>query len=85
MIYFLIFYFHIRRSYYWYNRQELLQKAKKNYYNCGGKEKATEYYLANKYVIKKQIISKKICLRKTKEAERKYNQDRSEKVKERSR
>ena len=35
-------------SYYWFNRQEILQKAKERY----SKEKATEYYLQNKEVIK---------------------------------
>ena len=33
--------------YYWYNRQEILQKAKERY----SKEKAAEYYLQNKDVI----------------------------------
>ena len=32
-------------SCYWFNRKELLQKAKDNYHNCGGKEKPAEYYL----------------------------------------
>ena len=36
-------------SYYQFNRQEILQKAKKNY----SKEKAAEYYLLNKETIKK--------------------------------
>ena len=31
-------------SYYWFNRQEILQKAKEKY----SKEKATEYYLKTK-------------------------------------
>ena len=31
-------------SYYWFNRQEILQKAKERY----SKEKAAEYYLKNK-------------------------------------
>ena len=35
-------------SYYWFNRQEILEKAKKIY----SKEKAAEYYLQNKEVIK---------------------------------
>ena len=35
-------------SYYWFNRKELLQKAKDKYHNCGGKKKAAEYYLKNK-------------------------------------
>ena len=34
--------------YYWFNRQEILQKAKGNYY----KEKAPEYYKQNKEAIK---------------------------------
>ena len=37
-------------SYYQFNRQELLQKTKDRYYNCGGKEKAAECYIANKEV-----------------------------------
>ena len=36
-------------SYYWFNRQEILQKAKERY----SKEKAAEYYLQNKETIKK--------------------------------
>ena len=28
-------------SYYWFNTQELLEKAKNRYYDCGGREKAT--------------------------------------------
>ena len=35
--------------YYWFNRQEILQKAKERY----SKEKAAEYYMQNKEVIKK--------------------------------
>ena len=31
-------------SYYWFNRQEILQKAKENH----SKKKAAEYYLKNK-------------------------------------
>ena len=34
-------------SYYWFNKQELLQKAKEKYDNCG-KEKAAKYYQVNK-------------------------------------
>ena len=44
-------------SYHWYNRQELLQKEKENY-NCGGKEKSAEYYLANKDAIKEKANNK---------------------------
>ena len=38
-------------SYYWFNRQEILQKAKKRY----SKEKAAEYYLQNKDVTKEKL------------------------------
>ena len=37
-------------SYYWFNRQETLQKAKEKY----SKEKAAEYYLRNKEAIKEK-------------------------------
>ena len=37
-------------SFYWFNRQEILEKAKKRY----SKEKAAEYYLENKEVIKEK-------------------------------
>ena len=36
-------------NYYWFNRQEILQKAKEKYSN----EKAAEYYNQNKEAIKK--------------------------------
>ena len=41
-------------SYYWFNRQEILQKAKERY----SKEKAAEYYKQNKEVIKKKSRSR---------------------------
>ena len=44
-------------SYYWLNRQQLLQKAKEKYDN-GGKEKAAKYYQANKDVIKEKEKNK---------------------------
>ena len=37
-------------SYYLFNRQKLLRKAKDKYHNCEGKEKSAEYYLKNKDV-----------------------------------
>ena len=37
-------------SYYWFTRQEILQKAKQKY----SKEKAAEYYLQNKDTIKEK-------------------------------
>ena len=45
----------IKISYYWFNRQEILQKAKERY----SKEKAAEYYLQNKEVMKEK--SKNQC------------------------
>ena len=48
-----IFFVNLKMSYYFFNRQELLQKAKDKYHNCGGKEKAAKYYIANKEVLKK--------------------------------
>ena len=40
----------IKMSYYWFNRQEVLEKAKERY----SKEKAAESYLQNKEVIKEK-------------------------------
>ena len=37
-------------NYYWFNRQEILQKAKENY----SKEKAAEHYKQNKEAIKEK-------------------------------
>ena len=37
-------------SYYWFNKQEVLQKAKKKY----SKEKAAQYYAQNKEAIKEK-------------------------------
>ena len=37
-------------SYYWFNKQEILQKAKKTY----SRENAIEYYLQNKETIKEK-------------------------------
>ena len=43
-------------SYYWFNRQELLQKAKDRYHNGGGKKKLLSImlYIANKDVLKEK-------------------------------
>ena len=37
-------------NYYWFSRQEILQKAKEKYF----KEKAAEYYTQNKEAIKEK-------------------------------
>ena len=39
----------IKMNYYWFNRQEILRKAKERY----SKEEAVEYYAQNKQAIKK--------------------------------
>ena len=40
----------MKMSYYWFNREEILQKAKERY----SKEKAAEYYAQNKEAIKEK-------------------------------
>ena len=44
-------------SYYWFNKEELLQKANDRYHNCRGKEKAAKYYLEN-YKVSKENVRK---------------------------
>ena len=69
-------------SYYWFNRQELLQKAKEKYDN-GGKEKAAKYYRDNKDVIKEKENNKyKNLTEEKKEAKRQYSKNRYNKMKE---
>ena len=48
-------------SYYWFNRQEILQKAKERY----SKEKAAEYYAQNKEAKSQESIIK-TCHKKEK-------------------
>ena len=63
-------------SYYWFNRQELLQKAKDEYHN-GGRKKAAEHYLKNKDVIKEKANNKyKYLSEEQKEGRRRYGKDR---------
>ena len=45
-------------SCYWFNKQELFQKAKEKYHNCGGKGKAEEHYLVNKDTINEKANNK---------------------------
>ena len=42
-------------NYYWFNRQEIFQKAKEKY----SKEKAAEYYKQNKEAIKEKSKERK--------------------------
>ena len=66
MIYFFV---HTKITYYWFNRQELLQTAKDKYHNCGDKEKekVAKYYLENEEVFfKKAKKSIEVCQKKKK-------------------
>ena len=68
-------------SYCWFNREEVLQKAEEKYHNCGGKEKAAEYYQTNKDVLKEKTKDKNRYLsEKEKEAKRQYSRDRYKKI-----
>ena len=58
----------IKMSYYWFNRQEILQKAKERY----SKEKAAEYYAQNKEAIKE----------KSREHYKNLSQEEKDKIKE---
>ena len=55
-------------NYYWYTRQEILQKAKENYTN----EKAAEYYKQNKEAKKE----------KSRERYKNLSQEQKDKIKE---
>ena len=64
-------------SYFLFNRRELLLKAKDRYHNGGGKEKAAEYYISNKELLKENAkISVETCLKKRKEGKREYGRGR---------
>ena len=66
-------------NYYWFNGQELLQKAKKKFDNVG-KENAAEYYQAHKDVIKEKVNSKYDNLTKEEEeAKKEYSENRYKK------
>ena len=57
-------------SVYW---QELLQKAKDRYHNCGGKEKAAKYYIVNNEVFFKKCKNENRNLsEEEKEVKREY-------------
>ena len=64
-------------SYYWFNRQELLKKAKEKYDNKGGKEKTAKYYKDNKEAIKEKARNKyKNLTKEEKELKRQYSKYR---------
>ena len=77
MIFSLTTFVHIKMSLYRFNRQELLQKVKDRYHNGGGKKESTEYYIANKDVLKKKAKKKyKNLSQEEKEAKRDSSQNR---------
>ena len=72
-------------SHYWFNKKDLLQKAKDKFDNCGGKEKAAKYYQANKDVIKEKAKNKYTNLsEEEKEPKQEYNKNKYRKMKENS-
>ena len=60
-------------SYYWFNRQEILQKAKDRY----SKEKAAEYYVQNKEVMKEKSRNRYKNLSEEEKNEIKENQKKN--------
>ena len=69
-------------NYYWFNKQELLKKAKDKYHNKGGKENSAKYYEDNKEVIKEKARSKyKNLSEEEKDLKRQYSRDRYNKLK----
>ena len=70
-------------SYYWFNRQELLKKAKEKCDNKGGKEKTAKYYEDNKEAIKEKAKTKyKNLTEKEKQLKRQYSKNRYNKLKQ---
>ena len=77
MIFSLTTFVHIKMSLYRFNRQELLQKVKDRYHNGGGKKESTEYYIANKDVLKEKAKKKyKNLSQEEKEAKKDSSQNR---------
>ena len=69
-------------SYYWFNREEVLPKAKEKYGNGDGKEKAADYYRSNKDVLKEKARNKyKNLSEEEKEAKKGYSKNRYKEMK----
>ena len=76
------FLFSIKMNYYWFNREEILQKAKEKYDNCGGKGKAAEYYKANKDVLKEKARNRyKNLSKEEKQAKKGYSKNKYKEMK----
>ena len=64
-------------SYYWFNRKEILQKAKERY----SKEKTSEYYAQNKDAIKeKSREGYKILSQEEKDKIKEYQREKSQEL-----
>ena len=66
-------------SFYFFNRHEILQKAKNKYRNCGGKEKAkaAKYYISNKeFFLKSAKNNYRNLSEKENEQKREYRKNR---------
>ena len=63
-------------SYYWFNREEALQKAKEKYNNYSDKEKTAEYYQANKDVLKEKAKNRY----RDQERKKEYSKNRYEEI-----
>ena len=68
---------YIKMSYYQFNRQELLQKAKDRYHNVETKRELLSIILKiRKFYKKMQKINTETCQKKKKEAKREYGRNR---------
>ena len=69
-------------SYYWFNKKEILQKAKEKYDNGGGKERAAKYYQTNKDAIKQKANERyKNLSEEAKEPKKEYSKNRYKEMK----
>ena len=66
---------HTDMTHYWFNRPELLEKAKDKYHNCGGKEKDAKYYHENKDVMNGKGNNKYKSLSKDEKEAKKYMEE----------
>ena len=73
-------------SYYWFNRQELLQKANDRYHNCRGKEKPAKYYFENEDILRENSRNRYKNLseeeEKRKESKKQVQNDKKNKKKQ---
>ena len=53
-----LFFVYIKMNFYCFNKQELLKKAKDKYRNSGDKEKAAEYFLKTREILKEKSRNK---------------------------